>query len=167
MKCWQSTPYLFGLMCTCKTSIPHDLQIPQIMPNTPISPRPISSFILISFMHMICTLYGFPFEMDFYHPESLATKVWFWDSGEKSISQGKPYKMHFLAYFTIQGMLVMLNTLHKVEDHENHVRWIYITTVLYTGGNQKYARRSHPRTCNSFCKFPLHIFWFNYLVAKL
>ena len=24
----------------------------------------------------------------------------------------------------------MLNILHKVEDHENHVRWIYLTTIL-------------------------------------
>ena len=24
----------------------------------------------------------------------------------------------------------MLNTLRKVEDHEHHVRWIYLTTVL-------------------------------------
>ena len=56
-----------------------------------------------------------------------------WDSetsGEKSISHGKPYTMLFLAYFALQGMLVMLNTLRKVEDHENHVRWIYLTTVL-------------------------------------
>ena len=44
--------------------------------------------------------------------------------GEKSISYGKPYKMHFLAYFALQGMLVELNTLQKVEDHENHVRLI-------------------------------------------
>ena len=65
-----------------------------------------------------------------------------WDSetsGEKSISHGKPYKMNFLTYFTLQGTLVILNTLHKVEDHENHVRWIYLTTVLYMG-SQKYAR---------------------------
>ena len=61
-------------------------------------------------------------------------------SGEKSISLGKPYKMHFLAYFTVQGTLVMINTLRKVEDHENHVRWIYLTTVLYMGERQKYAR---------------------------
>ena len=27
----------------------------------------------------------------------------------------------------------MLNTLHKVEDHENHAGWIYLTTVLYMG----------------------------------
>ena len=33
----------------------------------------------------------------------------------------------------------MLNTRHKVEDHENHVRWIYFTAVLYMGESQKYA----------------------------
>ena len=66
-----------------------------------------------------------------------------WDSEtsvEKSISHGKPYKMHFLAYFTFQGTLIMLNILRKVEYHENHVRWIYLTTVLYMGESKKYAR---------------------------
>ena len=70
--------------------------------------------------------------MDFSHHESpnttrVAGDEDAWDSetnGEKSISHGKPYKMYFLAYFTLQGTLVMINTLHKVEDHENHVRWI-------------------------------------------
>ena len=28
----------------------------------------------------------------------------------------------------------------KVADHENHVRWIYLTTVLCIGEGQKYAR---------------------------
>ena len=72
-------------------------------------------------MEIICILYGFSFEMDF------SPRVSEWDSetsGEKSISHGKPYKMHFLAYFTLQGTLVMLNTLRKVEDHENHVGFI-------------------------------------------
>ena len=48
--------------------------------------------------------------------------------------------MYFLAYFTLQGTLIKLNTLRKVEDHENHVRWIYLKTVLYMGESQKYAR---------------------------
>ena len=61
-------------------------------------------------------------------------------SGEKFISHGTPYKMHFIAYFTLQGTLAMLNTLRQVEDHENHVRWIYLTTVHYMGESQKYAR---------------------------
>ena len=61
--------------------------------------------------------------------ESHATSVLFGDK-------------YFLAYyyFTSQGTLVMLNTLRKVEDHENHVRWINRTTVLYMGESQKYAR---------------------------
>ena len=49
--------------------------------------------------------------------------------------------MHFLAYFTLQSMVIMLNTQPKVEDHENHVRWVYLTTVLYMGESQKYARK--------------------------
>ena len=49
--------------------------------------------------------------------------------------------MYFLAYLTLQGTLVMLNTLLNVEDHDNHVRWINLTTVLYIGESQKYARR--------------------------
>ena len=31
----------------------------------------------------------------------------------------------------------------KVADHENHVRWIYLTTVLRMGEGQKYARRKY------------------------
>ena len=58
-------------------------------------------------------------------------------SGEKSISHGKPYKIHFLANFTLQGTLIMLNTLCKIEDYENHVRWIYLTTVLNMGESRK------------------------------
>ena len=53
---------------------------------------------------MICILYGFPCEMDFSHHESPNPARVAWDSetsGEKSISHGKPYKMHFLAYFTL------------------------------------------------------------------
>ena len=69
---------------------------------------------------------------EMYHHESPnPTRVGGWDSetsGEKSISHGKPYRMHFLSYITHQDMLVMLNTLHKVADHENHVKWIYLTT---------------------------------------
>ena len=34
----------------------------------------------------------------------------------------------------------MLTTLRKVEDHENHVRWIYLKTVLNMGESQKYVR---------------------------
>ena len=84
--------------------------------------------------------------MDFSHHKSLNPRPG-WDSetsGENSISHGKPNKMHFLACFTLQGTLVMLNTLHKVEDHENHWRLIYLTTVLYMGESQKYARKISP-----------------------
>ena len=69
----------------------------------------------------ICILYGFPCEMDFVrilsesHPSHLRRG---WDSemsGEKSISHGKPYKMHFLAYFTLQDMLIRLNIRRKLK----------------------------------------------------
>ena len=30
--------------------------------------------------------------------------------------------------------------MRNVADHENHVRWVYLTTVLYMGECQKYAR---------------------------
>ena len=78
-------------------------------------------------------------------PESVATRVGFGDEWwEKSISHGKSFKMHFLAYFTLQGTLVMQNTLGKVEDPEKHVRWISLTTVLYMGESQKCARKTIP-----------------------
>ena len=71
----------------------------------------------------ICILYGHPCDMDFsYHksPNPTPSRLrWMWDSetsGEKSISHEKPYTMHFVAYFTPQGMLIILNTLCKVED---------------------------------------------------
>ena len=63
------------------------------------------------------------------------------ESGEKSISHGKPYEMHFLAYFSMTKVRWSVNTLCKVEDHENHVGWIYLTTVLYMGESQKYAEK--------------------------
>ena len=34
----------------------------------------------------------------------------------------------------------------KVADHENHVRWIYLTTVLNMGEGQKYARNINNET---------------------
>ena len=96
----------------------------------------------VCWLNMICILYGLPCEMD-----SLATR---WDSetnGKKSISHEKPYKMHYLAYCTFQGTSI---ALRKVEDHENHVRWIYLTTVLYMGKSEKYARN---------CYRDIIIFW--------
>ena len=58
-----------------------------------------------------------------------------WDSktsGEKFISHGKPYNMHCLAYFTLLDTLVILNTLHNVEDHDNHV--IFLWKLFSTWG---------------------------------
>ena len=88
-------------------------------------------------IHMICILHGFPCEMT---------------SGEKSISHGKPYKIQFLTYFALQCTLIVLNTLRKVEDHENHVRWIYLTTVLNMGQSQKYARMYLAYTVRKHCR---------------
>ena len=51
-------------------------------------------------------------------------------SGEKSILYGKPYKIHFLAYFTLQDALIMINIFCKDEDHENHVRRLDLTTDI-------------------------------------
>ena len=83
-------------------------------------------------------LYRFPCQKDFSHHKFV------WDSEtsvEKSISQpNKPYKTHFLAYFTLQVTLIMLNTLRRVEDHETHVRLIYLTTVIKMVGSRKHAR---------------------------
>ena len=93
-------------------------------------------------MLYICILYGFPCEMDFSHhespnPTSRLRRGWESEtSGEKSISHGKPYKMHFLAYFTLQGTLIILNTLCKFEDHENHVRYIYLTKFCSLHGGR-------------------------------
>ena len=38
-----------------------------------------------------------------------------------------------LSYITLYITLIMLDTLRKIEEHENHVRWIYLTTVLDMG----------------------------------
>ena len=42
----------------------------------------------------------------------------------------------------------MLNTLRKVEDHENHVRWMYLTTVLYMRESPKYAKMMIQMLCD-------------------
>ena len=52
--------------------------------------------------------------------------------------------MNFLAYFALQATLVLLHTRNNVEDHENHVRWIYFTIVLNMGESRKYARNVNP-----------------------
>ena len=50
--------------------------------------------------------------------------------------------MHFLAYFSLQGALIMLNTLRKVEDRENHVRWIYLDCSQHGGKSE--SMREYP-----------------------
>ena len=80
-----------------------------------------------------------------------------WDSktsGEISISHGN-YKTNFLAYFILQGTLTMLHILRKVEDHENHVRWMYLTYHCSQHGetSEKYVRSRlhvHPSTPRMF-----------------
>ena len=77
-------------------------------------------------------------------PESLATRVglgdkWWeihltWETIPNEI-----FRILYTSRYICLIDLVMLNTLRKVEDHENHVRWIYLTTVLYMGESQKYA----------------------------
>ena len=86
---------------------------------------------------------------------SLIIPLAFGDMFHKSISHGKPCKMHFLAYFTLQSTLVMLHMLRKVEDHENHVRWIYLTTVLYMG-----EVRSMRKQNKYLYGFPDQMIWF-------
>ena len=70
----------------------------------------------ISYLYHHSRLYAFcmVFNVRFFSPRV-----------SESISHGKPYIMHVIAYFTLQGTFVMLNALCKVEDDENHVRWIY------------------------------------------
>ena len=58
-------------------------------------------------------------------PELLATSVGFGDES---------------AFSRIFYTLIKLNSLGKVADHENHVRWIYLTTVLCMGESQKYVK---------------------------
>ena len=72
-------------------------------------------------------------------PESLATRVGFGDKWREIYLTRKTIR-HEFPRLTLPGTLFMLNTLRKVEDHDNHVRWIYLTTVLYVGESQKYAR---------------------------
>ena len=62
------------------------------------------------------------------------------DRGEKNPSHMENHTKCIFSHTLHFSTLIMLNTLHKVEDHENHVRWIYLTTVLKMGESQKYAR---------------------------
>ena len=69
-------------------------------------------------------------------PESLVTRVGFGDEW---------WEIH-LAWKTIQNafsrIFYTLRHFNQVAAHENHVRWIYLTTVLCMGKGQKYARTS-------------------------
>ena len=96
---------------------------------------------------MICILYGFPCEMDFSHHESPNPTGVACNEGQilrlvvRNPSRMKIHKKCIFSHtFTLQGTLVMLNTLRKVEYNENHVRWIYLTTILCMGESQKYVR---------------------------
>ena len=69
---------------------------------------------------MICSLYGFPCEMEFSHYESPNPIRVACDDEEGGIRRqvvinpyhmGSHTKMHFLAYFTLQDTLIMINTL--------------------------------------------------------
>ena len=44
---------------------------------------------------------------------------------------------HCLVQFTLQCMLIILNTMCKVEDHENHVGWIYFHNCSQHGGKSQ------------------------------
>ena len=68
-----------------------------------------------------------------------------WDSetsGEKSISHGKPHKMHFLAYFTLQGVLMMLKIYcSKLKIMKTNSVIDLSHNCSQHGGSPKYARR--------------------------
>ena len=73
---------------------------------------------------MMCILYGFPCEIEFSYHESPynPTRVACDECGEiphmsvvRNPSHGKSCKMHFLTYFTLPSMLVMLKILCKVK----------------------------------------------------
>ena len=56
------------------------------------------------------------------------------------------WKIHLIwkiiqnAFSRILYTLMHFNIMRNVADHENHVRWVYLTTVLCMGKCQKYAR---------------------------
>ena len=59
-------------------------------------------------------------------------------SGEKSVSRGRTYIMHFVTYFIVHGTSIKLNTLRKVEDHEKPCEMDLSHNCSLHGG--KYAR---------------------------
>ena len=85
-------------------------------------------------LYMICILYCFPCEMEFSHHESPNR------NRRQVVRNPSHMENHAHAFSRILCTFVMINTLRKVKDHENHVRWIYLKTVLYIGGNQTHAR---------------------------
>ena len=93
----------------------------------------------------ICILYGFPCEMDFSHHES--------PCGENSvfISHGKPYKMHFLAYFALQYMLVMLNTLLKLKIMKT--MWDGFISKLFSTWENSETMRERENVLHDRCPY--------------
>ena len=75
------------------------------------------------------------------HPESLATRV-----RQNAFSR---------ILYTSRHVNHTENTPRTVEYHENHVRWIYLTTVLYMGVGQKNVRSMTDIPCkacwNTWC----------------
>ena len=86
-------------------------------------------------------------------PESLATRVRLRDKWWEIHLTWKTIQNAFSRIlYALQVTFVMLNTctLRKIEDHENHVRLIYLTTVLYMG-----KVRNMGETCHSPVHHPL------------
>ena len=73
-------------------------------------------------------------------PSSLRDSAGFGDSWWEIHLTWKTIQNAFSAYFTLQCTLIKLNIMRNVADHENHVRWVHLTTVLCMGECQKYAR---------------------------
>ena len=92
---------------------------------------------------MICILTGLPCEMDFSHNE----RPW-WEM----IAHGKMQnEFSLILYISMHlNYANSLYTMHKVEDHENHARWIDLTTVLSFEESQNYTRTKHTTHFNFF-----------------
>ena len=81
-------------------------------------------------------------------PPSHLRRGWFSEtSGENSISHGKSYQMHFFAYFTLHCAKLKNMKLRKIEDHENHVRWIYPMIISPEAATQVYSKISTISNC--------------------
>ena len=76
-------------------------------------------------MELTCILYGFPCEKDFSHHKSPnPTRVACDETNTNNAFSCRRYT---------SKRAIVLNILRKVVDHENHVGWIYRTTVLNMG----------------------------------